>query len=282
MKQTNTLYITDLDGTLFRSDKTLSDYTVAVINERIEQGMLFSAASARSLMGIFMIPLQKIHFSVPLVLMNGVLLYDYVRREILDTCEMPPDTVERILSVCEAFGKLPFVYRIKKGQMDISYQRATSEGERLFLQERSAHFPGYFHACKTYDATACAVYFSLQDTFERLCPIRDRVVALPDVQCVLYPDTYLSGNYYLEIFSGSAGKDRGLLRLKEKLGVGRVVAFGDNLNDLPMLQLADVACVVRNGAPDARKAADVLLPANDEDGVASYLEKEWPLEGDSL
>ena len=56
-----------------------------------------------------------------------------------------------------------------------------------------------------------------------------------------------------------------------------MVAFGDNLNDLPMLRQADVACVVRNGAPGALQAADIVLPSNDEDGVAAYLEKEWPL-----
>ena len=42
-----TLYITDLDGTLLRSDKTLSDFTIREINSRIRRGMLFSAASAR-------------------------------------------------------------------------------------------------------------------------------------------------------------------------------------------------------------------------------------------
>ena len=75
-----TLYITDLDGTLLRSDKTLSEYTVREINARIERGMLFSAASARSLMGIYMVPVEAIHFPVPLVLMNGVLLY-FPRRQ---------------------------------------------------------------------------------------------------------------------------------------------------------------------------------------------------------
>lgn len=277
MEQTKTLYITDLDGTLFRSDKTLSAHTASVINKRIGEGMLFSAASARSLMGIFMIPLHEIHFTIPLVLMNGVLLYDYARREILDTCEMPPETVGAVLNICAAQGKYPFVYRIEKGEMDIAYRSATSEGERVFLKERSEHFPGYFHACETYDFNRGAVYFSLQDTYERLLPIRDGIEALPQTNCVLYQDTYLQGNYYLEIFSSGAGKDNGLLRLKDRVGADRVVAFGDNLNDLPMLRQADVACVVRNGAPGALQAADIVLPSNDEDGVAAYLEKEWPL-----
>ena len=43
-----TLYVSDLDGTLLRSDETLSTYTCDVINELVEKGMLFSYATARS------------------------------------------------------------------------------------------------------------------------------------------------------------------------------------------------------------------------------------------
>ena len=44
-----TLYVSDLDGTLLRSDERTSDYTNQVINRLTEQGMLFSYATARSL-----------------------------------------------------------------------------------------------------------------------------------------------------------------------------------------------------------------------------------------
>lgn len=56
--------------------------------------------------------------------------------------------------------------------------------------------------------------------------------------------------------------------LKQRLGAARVVAFGDNLNDLPMLRAADMACVVKNGLPEAKAQADEVIGGNDEDGVA--------------
>ena len=112
-----TLYITDLDGTLLRSDKTLSEYTVREINARIERGMLFSAASARSLMGIYMVPVEAIHFPVPLVLMNGVLLYDLSGGRIFESFSMTSSLVGSILEICRGGGKEPFLYRIRDGKM---------------------------------------------------------------------------------------------------------------------------------------------------------------------
>ena len=45
----NTLYVTDLDGTLLRSDATLSPYTISTINRLTEQGLAFTYATARSI-----------------------------------------------------------------------------------------------------------------------------------------------------------------------------------------------------------------------------------------
>ena len=48
MKQ-DTLYISDLDGTLMRGNETLSEYTVRTINDLVEQGLPFTYATARSI-----------------------------------------------------------------------------------------------------------------------------------------------------------------------------------------------------------------------------------------
>ena len=44
-----TLFVSDLDGTLLRSDETLSQFTIDTINELAKRGILFSYATARSL-----------------------------------------------------------------------------------------------------------------------------------------------------------------------------------------------------------------------------------------
>ena len=43
-----TLYVTDLDGTLMRDDKTISAETIHILNDYIGKGMLFTCATARS------------------------------------------------------------------------------------------------------------------------------------------------------------------------------------------------------------------------------------------
>ena len=271
-----TLYITDLDGTLLRSDKTLSEYTVREINARIERGMLFSAASARSLMGIYMVPVEAIHFPVPLVLMNGVLLYDLSGGRILESFSMTSSLVGSILEICRGGGKEPFLYRIRDGKMENSYLRVTSEGERVFMEERRRQFPGYFQQVERYDTAQEAVYFSMQDRREILESLKEQILRLSGAQCVLYRDTYLPDNWYLEVYSSHAGKGNGLRRLKTLLGVKHVVAFGDNLNDLPLFEEADVRCAVNNGADELKEQADILIASNDEDGVARYISKVFP------
>ena len=72
------------------------------------------------------------------------------------------------------------------------------------------------------------------------------------------------------MFSSQASKSLAVLRLKEMLGAGRVVAFGDNGNDVDMLAAADVGCAVGNASPEA-SAAGQIIGSNTEDGVAEYL-----------
>ncbi len=66
-----------------------------------------------------------------------------------------------------------------------------------------------------------------------------------------------------------------VLRLKASTGADRVVAFGDNLNDLPMFGVADLAVAVGNALPDVKDAADVVIDPNYTDSVARFIESDF-------
>ena len=72
------------------------------------------------------------------------------------------------------------------------------------------------------------------------------------------------------MFSSQARHSQAVLRLKEMLGAGRVVAFGDDGNEVDMLAAADVGWAVGNASPEAKAAADQIIGSNTEDGVAEY------------
>ena len=61
--------------------------------------------------------------------------------------------------------------------------------------------------------------------------------------------------------------------LKENYGFNKVVAFGDNLNDLPLFEASDEAYAVENAKEDVKKHATAVIGRNTEDAVAKYLAK---------
>lgn len=275
-----TLYISDLDGTLLHSERRVTARTADTLNRLIDKGLVFSVATARSLLGARLLNLEDIRFPVPLVLMNGVLLYDYNTRRVLQSCDMNARTAARVLAACANHGKTPFLYQVNGHEVAVTYIAPTSKGERVFLEERGSRFPEAFRQVADYDVSGGAVYFSMQDTFETLEELRVQLSRLPGIGYTFYRDNYLRNNWYLEVFSEEAGKERGVRRLKTLIGAERVVAFGDNDNDCAMLREADVACVVANATPAARALADVVVGSNDDDGVARYIERRF--EGGAL
>jgi Cof subfamily protein (haloacid dehalogenase superfamily) len=85
----------------------------------------------------------------------------------------------------------------------------------------------------------------------------------------------ISGSWVVEVSAAGVNKAAALAELCEELGIDArdVVAFGDHLNDLPMLAWAGHAVAVANAHPDVIDIADEVTATNDEDGVALVLER---------
>ena len=66
--------------------------------------------------------------------------------------------------------------------------------------------------------------------------------------------------------------------LCKEYGFDEIVAFGDNLNDLPMFEQADIKIAVGNARDEVKAAADIVIGTNDNDGVAQWLCDELKVE----
>ena len=77
-----TLYLSDLDGTLLRSDQTISAFTARTINELVKQGMFFSYATARSYITASRVT-AGMNAHIPLVLYNGAFILDSTTQKVL-------------------------------------------------------------------------------------------------------------------------------------------------------------------------------------------------------
>lgn len=266
-----TLYVTDLDGTLLSSAGEVAGHTAEIVNRLIADGMSFTFATARSVYSAKPIT-ARLDVNVPCLLMNGVSIYDLREDRYIKNEYIPEAASAEILRAFEGNGVHCFMYKITGGVLTCYYSEITTQVMRSFAEVRKNQYSKPFVRCgRLADcADSDAVYFTTTGEYEELLPVKLAGDGIKGLNCAFYKDTYTQ-KWYLEFFSSEASKANGVRRLKELYGFDRVVAFGDNLNDLPMFGAADLSVAVGNAADEVKKAADIVIDTNDNDGVARWL-----------
>lgn len=271
-----TLYITDLDGTFLNEKGVVSEESRRVVNMLSEKGLLFSVASARSIMTAGEL-LRGLQINAPVVLMNGVFLFDIQKAQVVSFHEIAHDAFEAVVACFRQNGKSPMLWLYgDDGLLSVQYTQLELQVNRDFYEKRKDSFEGRF---KMVDSLSVpqgqhAVYINLVDTFEALRPIAEALKSLEDVSFAFYADTYTE-YWFLEVYSARASKANAALELKTLVNADRITTFGDNLNDLTLFSVADEAYAVENAVPEIKAAANAILESNRADGVAKFLLKDF-------
>lgn len=266
-----TLYITDLDGTLLNSQAELSEFTKSTINRLISQGMHFAFATARTIYSAEPIT-RGLEVNVPCILNNGASVYDVKSGKYVKNNCILTDTAQRIVSAFRENNVRCFVFKFIEERLTTCYDYVTDDYMVNYIEERKNGFNQPFLQCDDIADILDGndIYINSVGDYEKLVPVYNAVKAMDDADAAFYRDTY-SDKWFLEVFSVNASKANGLKFLREKYGFEKIVAFGDNLNDLSMFKEADVKIAVGNARDELKNKADKIIGTNDNDGVAEYL-----------
>lgn len=262
-----TLYVTDLDGTLLRSDETTSAFTAQTINSFVEKGMLFSYATARSYVTAAKVT-RGIDARIPLIVYNGAMVIDHGTGEMLLSNFFGLE-IREVIAELIAHGIFPIVYAFVDGVEKFTYlpQRCTW-GMRAFVDTRR----GDRRENRVQDTQALfegdIFYITCIDEPEKLQPFFEKYKE--KYHTVYHKDIY-SGAQWLELMPLAASKSNAIRQLKAFLGCEKLVVFGDGKNDVDMFRLADECYAVSNAAPELKEMATGVIGSNDEDAVAKWL-----------
>ncbi len=267
-----TLYLSDLDGTLLRSDGSLSPFTRDAISLLSREGALFSFATARTYATV--IPMfRHVDLRRPLVLMNGVVLYDPVEKKTLRHHALPVEIGHKAEEVFAKYGKNPMLYFETDSTMRVEYKSLCNEPQRNYVAQRDHFYNKGFEQVERYHFDkGDFLYIVTLDYKDEIEPIYREMRLLPGVHFTFYEDNY-TDCYFLEGMRSDVSKATGAAEVKDLVGADRIVAFGDNLNDLPLFELADESYAVANAHPALKERATGVLGSNDADAVARFLLK---------
>ncbi|SDI85853.1 hypothetical protein SAMN05444157_0508 [Frankineae bacterium MT45] len=267
------LVATDIDGTLLRSDYTISDRSRAAIAQAAEAGLLIVFVTGRPPRWLDEIGAMTGHTGVA-VAANGAVTYDLHTSEIVGSHPLEPELIRSVTTALRA--RFP--------EVTFGLEYGLSFG----------HEPDYRHDWEISPTHDRAGNLIAPPTIGHLDEIglhpavkllaKDRT-AEPDEFMAAAAEllhgqatvTHSSKTALLEIAAAGITKATGLadIAAREGFDPSQVAAIGDMPNDLPMLAWAGHSFAVANAHPSVQAAADQVVDSNDDDAVAQLI--EWVL-----
>jgi Cof subfamily protein (haloacid dehalogenase superfamily) len=253
------LVATDLDGTLVRSDGTVSPYTHDVIAELDKRGVPVVFVTGRPLRWAEEV-FRYVGAHGLAVVSNGALVWDVARGEVDLVREIPVDVgLEVCRLIRDAVPGSTFAVETLAGialESDFMERHPVPDGSRRGSLDEIFDSPAVKLLAR-HEELPAQEFWDLA-----LAAVADRAVI-----------TWSSTSALLEISAAGVTKASTLALLCKRLGVDPtdVIAFGDMPNDLPMLEWAGRSWAMADAHPTVIAAADHVAPGHDEDGVATVL-----------
>lgn len=270
------LFVTDLDGTLINSKREVPKRSLEILNKLIEKGVNFTVATARTPATAVEI-LQDLNLKLPVALMNGVLIYDTKELKYIDIKGIEKEAVNKVLDIFKEYNKNPLVYGVKDNHLWVYHKEFENIYEYNFYKERADKNLKTFVNVENYNGSLSdsnVINFVAFDNYEKIKAIAEEVKCIEGITVNYYKDVY-EDCYFLEAYSSEASKANGIKYLSKYIEYSKVICFGDNLNDIPMFELANEAYATANAAEEIKKIAADVIGSCEDNGVAEFLEERF-------
>ena len=260
-----TIYVTDLDGTLLGSGSRLSENTKRALEELYDRGVMISPATGRSHNSLDV--LQEAPFRGPYVLLGGARILDAQKKQWLFERPYTAQQADYILQKLKRAGLTPFLYtQNAEDDQRIYYEQDADENVLAYVEVQRKKGDGRFRRVSRFAEKLQEKLFFI--TVRGDVPLLENLLQeflQNGIYAYLYYGVQMRGVCFLECTPAS--KADGVRELKRITGAERIVAFGDNGNDIGLFEAADVRIAVENATDGLKQCADRIIGTNDADAV---------------
>lgn len=265
----------DLDDTLLRPDTSVSDYTVDVLRRAADRGIIILPASGRTRDSMWP-AVQRIGCASAFISCNGADVWGL--RPFSDS-SAPLSGADCPLLTQELLP-VELAHEVARFASDRGVYCQTYSPDRFFYSmqneyaasyEKSSSLQGDYVGDLTQFIQKPVTKLLMMDTPERIAELYQEARALFAGRASLT----CSKPYFLECNPLRATKGNALKWCAEHFGfdMSELLAFGDSLNDVSMLEAAGTGVAMGNAREDVKAMGFPVCGSNEEDGVARYIEE---------
>lgn len=267
----NTLYVSDLDGTLLNTNSELSEKSKEIINSLVEKGVKFTYATARSFSSASKI-LKGLNLTIPAITYNGAYFVEPKDGKVIYSTAFSNAQMNYISAILIENKTYPLVYSLLDGEERVSWLEGKEHvGMLSYLKARTGdkRLRGVTKGEELYSGSI--FYYTIIGEENELEELKAYFDDTTQFICTLQRELYGDGEYWLEIMPQDATKAMGVKWLKGITGCDQVICFGDGINDISMFTIADEAYAVANAHLKLKQISTGVIGSNDDDGVAQWL-----------
>ncbi len=264
-------FVTGFDGALYHEKNHMSPYSVFELNQMLNDGIKFTIATERTPASL-MSELGDLHLKLPVIAMDGAVLYDLNEKRYLACNGLSKEMTQRI---CDLLRKKELHYFLNVVLQDVLliyyHEFRNEEEQKLYERARSSPYRNYVYG--DVPEEGIPVYFLLVVKKEDADAAQQEIQQLEGAEELLFlRDTSETpeGYCHLKIYHKNATKEYMVRRLLENVtGMGnrKVVAFGSNKNDVSLMQWADLSYATAEASADVKAAADYQLRGKGGDSI---------------
>lgn len=277
MPKPKTLYVSDMDGTLLNNASVLSKTTIDKLNSLIRRGAMFTVATARTPATVVKL-MKDVDTNLPFIVMAGCAMWNNKKQQYESARIINRNDLLRLTAIFEKHGNNPFIYYKHGNQIVVNHVDQLTADELEFITprvqgplKRLVRVPRL-----SYDeASEGAMLIFSMGRFTDLKAIADEI-DMEGIHCTYncYHDIFNAEAGFMDIYVEGTTKAAAIKELAAKVGANRIVVFGDNLNDIPMMKIADCSVAVSNAFDEVKACATEVIGSNEDDSVVKWIEKD--------
>ncbi len=257
------LLLSDVDGTLVKMDKTLTDRSIEAVHKLHDAGIHFAVTSGRPPRGMSML-VEPLALRTPLAAFNGGLMVD-PEMEVVEQLVIPDDLVGPTIDLLDSHGLDVWVYRGADWLVrDVDGPHVDREAHTVqFAPTRVESYDGVttgvvkiVGVSDDHDAVAAAATAAHDEFGDHVSAAR-------------------SQPYYLDVTHPQANKGGVVKFLSEKYGIPpeEIATIGDMPNDVLMFAHSGLSIAMGNSDREVQRAARRVTTSNDEEGFANAVDR---------